>query len=437
MQTIDSLQEFESTRIGFDSRWTNEMDSLLMHSIHAYPAKFPSFLVSNAFDYAIEEGVKVSSVADIFCGCGTTALESKRRDIQFWGCDINPVAVLITQAKTANYNLEELKNDFNQIISKYNHQAESKDHYNAYNNANERLKYWYNQKSYNDLHLLYSIIKEILATKTDEEQVFFSCLFSAILKQCSRWLQKSIKPQVDPHKKDSDVIAVFKSHFKSIYSATEQLVNKTRNNVQSVTIKQENFLECPDLPNVDLIITSPPYVTSYEYADLHQLSSLWLNYADDYRDLRKGSIGSSHVTECREEKLAKLNKTATGIVTELDNKGYHGNKKQSVATYYFDMQKAIQRCYSMLNNNGMAIFVIGDSEKDGVKLKNTQHLIESMFSEGFTDIKISKRQITKGICVPYRDEKGKFTRKKDLNKIYHEEYIISGRKKATNTAIAG
>ena len=30
-------------------------------------------------------------------------------------------------------------------------------------------------------------------------------------------------------------------------------------------------------PIVDMIITSPPYVTSYEYADLHQLSSLWLD----------------------------------------------------------------------------------------------------------------------------------------------------------------
>src|SRR3546814_11916196 len=45
--------------------------------------------------------------------------------------------------------------------------------------------------------------------------------------------------------------------------------------------------------SLDLIVTSPPYVTSYEYADLHQLSSLWLGYAQDHRELRVGSIGSS------------------------------------------------------------------------------------------------------------------------------------------------
>ena len=32
---------------------------------------------------------------------------------------------------------------------------------------------------------------------------------------------------------------------------------------------------------VDLVITSSPYVTSYEYADIHQLSTIWLDLADD------------------------------------------------------------------------------------------------------------------------------------------------------------
>ena len=33
--------------------------------------------------------------------------------------------------------------------------------------------------------------------------------------------------------------------------------------------------------SISLIVTSPPYVTSYEYADLHQLTALWLEYTKD------------------------------------------------------------------------------------------------------------------------------------------------------------
>ena len=56
-----------------------------------------------------------------------------------------------------------------------------------------------------------------------------------------------------------------------------------------------NFLDSSvEHPKVDMIITSPPYVTSYEYADLHQLSALWLGFTEDYKNLREGSIGSLH-----------------------------------------------------------------------------------------------------------------------------------------------
>ena len=55
-----------------------------------------------------EQNVHFNTVADVFCGCGTVALEAKRRGTAFWGCDINPVAVLIAKAKTNTYNEDSL-----------------------------------------------------------------------------------------------------------------------------------------------------------------------------------------------------------------------------------------------------------------------------------------------------------------------------------------
>ena len=92
------------------------------------------------------------------------------------------------------------------------------------------------------------------------------------------------------------------------------------------------------------------------------------------------------------------------------------------------MQDAVEKCSQMLNENGMVFFVVGDTEYKGVKIQNSKHLIEAMESNGYRDIKIAKRTISKGICVPYRDEKGKFSTDKSKRKVYHEEFIISGRK---------
>ena len=206
-------------------------------------------------------------------------------------------------------------------------------------------------------------------------------------------------------------------------------------------------MTCKDLPKVDLVITSPPYVTSYEYADLHQLSSLWLNYTDDYRKLRKGSIGSIYYSNEADIDVAKLNNTAKEIVAykytqSAINKSIATNKEivdllmksdcpkskvKSVARYYLDMQDAVKRSSLMLNNDGMIFFVIGDTEYKGVKILNSKHLVETLYEEGFTDIKIGKRTISKGICVPFRDSNGKFSKDKSQKQIYHEEFIISGR----------
>ena len=58
---------------------------------------------------------------------------------------------------------------------------------------------------------------------------------------------------------------------------------------------------------------------------------------------------------------------------------------------------------------------------------NSKHLVETLHEEGFADIKIGKRTISKGICVPFRDSNGKFSKDKSQKQIYHEEFIISGR----------
>ena len=92
------------------------------------------------------------------------------------------------------------------------------------------------------------------------------------------------------------------------------------------------------------------------------------------------------------------------------------------------MQKAAEQCYKMLNLGGMALFVIGDTEYKGTQIHNSKQLVESLIRSGFGEVTISKRKITNKILSPYRDENGKFTNNKDDREIYHEEFVIIGRK---------
>lgn len=417
-----SLTRNDVNNIAVEDEWNFSEDAeLLMHTIHAYPAKFPAFIATKAFDYAEKEGVNVKMVADVFCGCGTVALEAKLHGKEFWGCDINPVATLIAKTKSTEYDIDILTSYYERIKATYEATEVNK---TIYAEANERLKYWFTETSFIDLMRLKQSIEFVVPE--GEYQDAFLCLFSSILKASSKWLTKSIKPQVDPNKREIVIWNVFKQHFDKFSKAILQ-VNLRIFKSANIKIENENFLDFEDFPKVDLIISSPPYVTSYEYADLHQLSSLWLQYAYDYRDLREGSIGSMYNSEGFEIDLNSLNAVGQQIVQALLADSKATAKVRSVARYYIDIQRAIHNCANMLNNGGMAFFVVGDTEYKGVKIKNSEHLVQCLKNEGFIDIKAAKRRISNKLLTPYRDEHGRFSSDKTQRTIYHEEFIISGR----------
>lgn len=391
--------------------------SLDMHRIHWYPAKFPPVLVQKSINYLKEDGVNIKTVADCFCGCGTTSLETKRLGYNFWGCDINPVATLITRVKTNNYNYKRLQEYYNKILHRFD--TDKKVDVSYYLN-NERISYWFFEDQIKDLSvLLHSINSEISNEKYLD---FFHCAFSNILRPCSKWLMKSIKPQVDPAKVPADVKNAFENQVDMMLKALKKRGDLPDTKCE---IETKNLLTLEDLnPFVDILVTSPPYVTSYEYADLHQLSSLWLGYVKDYRDLRTGTIGSRH--KAFDIPDIKLNKTGKGILDAMSKA--QKSRVKEINRYFQDMERFIEKAYSIINPGGGIVIVIGNTKYNGVYVDNTKFLAECMLDCGFKKINIEKREIKNKILTSYRDKKGKFSSNPNGQQVYSVEFVITARK---------
>lgn len=389
-----------------------------MHRIHWYPAKFPPALVKKSIETLEKEGVGIKTIVDCFCGCGTTSLETQRLGYDFWGCDINPVATLIARVKSNNYRVSELEKHYNNIITKF---KTTKSYDFSKYAANERINYWFREPQIRDLaKLLYAIDETVSTIKYKD---FFYCAYSNILRPCSKWLMKSIKPQVDPKKDPADVLDTFSKQFDLMVNASKKL-NDIPQDKKSI-IKTENFLDIKVKEAfADAIITSPPYVTSYEYADLHQLSSIWLGYVDDYRDLRCGTIGSRYKSsDCKD---IKINYIGKNILEELEK--VQKNRVKEIAKYFIDMNKSIQQAFKILKFGGGVVFVIGNTSYKGVYIDNAKYLSECMLEAGFKDIKIEKREVKNKILTSYRDKTGKFSRDPKGHKVYSVEFIVTARK---------
>ena len=411
---------FSKTKIDYSwsfSDKTRKDTAYITHGYHRYPAKFIPQIVSRLAEKYTKEG---DIIVDPFGGCGTTLVESKIMGRSSVGVDINPVAVLITKAKITPIDPEKLEKAFISLKAKldtYNKDTKVKAP------EHERIDYWFKPEEKRKLAFIFT---EISKLKDQDIRDFFFCAFSNILKNCSIWLQKSNKPTRDPNKKPSDPIPTFYKQIKMMMRGNGRFYELA---------KEKNHLEIPSqvycadartIPvknnSVSLIVTSPPYVTSYEYADLHQLTALWLEYTKDLSDFRKRFIGTSYHNK---KDLVLNSELAEKIRNELLKK----DKKtaEEVSTYFSEMNQVFIEMKRMLKKGGKTCIVIGNTSLKGVEILNAEVFAEQLQNLGLKIADIIKREIPSKNLPSVRDEKtGKFARISDKNNVsaYPTEYIL-------------
>jgi len=426
-KSIDEEWTFAEYKPSDTGKWT--------HSYHRYPAKFIPQLVEKLIDEYITS--EDAHIGDPFMGCGTTIVTAISRGFKGSGTDINKISSLITKVKSTPIEPSYLNEKIKSLLAKLEFIADSQ-YQNLFPNANieplipqkhiERINYWFSEQNKNELGM-------ILRTIYDEEDKtirdFFLIAFSHILKNCSIWLQASTKPTRDFKKKPTKPYMVLKRHLKKMQrgnnSFYQVIPKKIKENIkQYLNIKIQDAKTQPTSSNeVDLIISSSPYVTSYEYADLHQLSTIWLDFVDNLSEYRKEFIGSAH-------KYSNNKKLKSNIAQEIVNKMQEKNKKMAneIRTFLIDMQEVFDESYRILKNGGRCCYVIGDTCLKGVDILNAEVFAESLQYSGFIIDRIIKRKIPSKILPQKRDLKtGRFASNHHANsEAYPIEYIVIGLK---------
>ncbi len=418
------LGRFSKTSI--DPSWafldkSRKDTAYITHGYHRYPAKFIPQIVSRlAKTYSKEKDLMI----DPFMGCGTTLIESKVLGRHSVGTDINPVAVLITKVKKTPITPFDLLEEFAALMERLtlytdDTKLDLPDH--------ERIDYWFKPVQKKKLAFL---LKEINKVNDIDIKDFFYCGFSNILKNCSIWDQGSSKPIRDFDKKPADPFVAFNRQIRSMVKGNDSFIKLLKDNGTTDTPCDVKCADARSIPvkdnSVKLVVTSPPYVTSYEYADLHQLTVLWFNYTNNLSDFRQRFIGTAY----HSAKPIDLNsEIAENIVNKLQEK--HNKTSKEVATYFSEMNQVFTKMYEVIKPNGVISLVVGNTKLKGVEILNAEVFVEQLQNIGFTIEDIIKREIPSKILPSTRDEKtGQFVKSSSSNKVfsYPTEYILVMRK---------
>lgn len=391
------------------------------HGYHRYPAKFIPQVVKKLLETYTAPGDKVG---DVFAGCGTTLVECKVHGLNSVGVDINPVAKLITDAKINPIKPALLLSAYvalTQEIADFN----ASETYAA--SDHPRIDYWFRAEEKNKIAFLYSLILDIEHRRTQD---FFLCALSNILKNCSRWLQDSTKPQTDSKKTPADPFAAFRVHVNKMMKRNAlfyQKLKDDRNLQMACTIKLADARRTRIRANsLNAIITSPPYVTSYEYADIHQLTGYWFEYISDISSFRKNFIGTFY---SQNKELTVKSELAKRIVTKLTSKDRR--LAAEVANYFNDMYDVALEMHRILTPDGVVCLVVGNTTLRNFKVNSAEAFAEMLSLTGFKIDQVIKRKITSKHIPTIRNKvNGKFAKPDAANskKVYPDEFIIIARK---------
>ncbi len=426
-KNIDEDWTFAEYKPSDTGKWT--------HSYHRYPAKFIPQLVEKLIEEYITE--KEAHINDPFMGCGTTIVTAISRGFKASGTDINRISSLLTRVKSTPIDPWYLDKKIKIILGDLEFLAYSHNE-QLFSNVNlkpllplkhiQRINYWFNEKNRDELGI---ILRRIYHEKEETIRDFFLVAFSHILKNCSNWLQVSTKPTRDFKKKIAQPYQIFKQHLKKMQRGNNAfwgiVPQKVKNNIDNyLNIKIQDAKMQPVNDNeVDLIVTSSPYVTSYEYADLHQLSTIWLDFTEDLAEYRKEFIGSAY-------KYRNGNTLKSIIAKDIVKNMQAKNVKvaEEIKTFFGDMQEVFDESYRILKSGGRCCYVIGNTSLKGVKILNAEVFAESLQHSGFILERIIKRRIPSKILPQKRDQKtGRFASNHKANsEAYPIEYIIIGLK---------
>lgn len=355
--------------------------------IHPFAARMAPEIAFEAL-----KGLKKNSIVlDPMVGSGTVLRTVSEQGFNGIGFDIDPLAVLMSKAWTTSFNSEKIKLKAEEILDEVN-ELESKSIYLPWIDDDPATKtfinFWFGKKQVNSLRKLSFAMSNHKGAYNDLLKVAFSRLIITKTKGASLAADVShSRPHRIYKKSDFDVLTSFANSCETVAKIFEKQKPKGKINIRLGDAR--NLKEVSD-KSISAIITSPPYLNALDYMRGHKLSLVWLGHKiDELGAVRSNSVGVEKAPDSIADLL--LATELTKGITHLEK--LPQRKQSMIKRYALDMFGVVEESFRVLEKEGKATYVVGNSCINEIFVENALIVRNSCKMTGLRLINQKEREI--------------------------------------------
>ena len=359
------------------------------HVLHTYPAMFIPHVARRLLLTYTKKG---DTVCDIFCGSGTTLVESRLTGRHSYGIDLNPLAVFLAKVKTTPLKPEKLETECAQILK----------HFKGLKNKDvslpefKNIDFWFKKGVIVKLAKLKKAIGEV---KSKNSRNFFMAAFSEIVRKSSNAKNGEYKLVRMKGEKlenfDPDIIDLFTqkvyTNIEGMASFYEDVDKKSRTQVIFGNSSENNGIR---KNSIDCILTSPPYGdsrTTVAYGQFSRLSAQWIDLfqePDRASGVDNDLLGGKSAKELKHDLFSEYLSESLNKISERDEK-----RGREVLSFYLGLNDCLDQSYRILKPGGYFCIVIGNRLVKQVRIPTDFIITELAQNTGFTCEDIFVRNI--------------------------------------------
>ncbi len=314
------------------------------HGFHSYPARMHPETARRAL-----EAFPGGAVLDPFVGSGTTAVEALRAGRPFTGIDLSPVAIEVAWARTRMLHPDECRR-FERAGLDLAERAFAENERREFVYPSEALE----ERGWYDPHTLREIcvLKALIDGAEELHRRLLRCVLSSIVVKLSYQAGDS-DSRKDPRFRPRPRGAAFRNLAdrcseltKALLQLSSDLYKRKVERREPELVRADARAHAPRGP-VDLVLTSPPYPGTYDYALQHQ-RRYWI-FGEKPEPVLAAEIGARRDLEGRPGGLRR---------------------------YREDLDRWLRLALGALAPDGKIVLLIGDGTAGGTLVKTRQLMIE-------------------------------------------------------------